>query len=706
MKRLISEVDPFIGVDGAGNTLCGPFLPFGLARPGPDTIPPQSTNGYRSALPLLRFSHTHVSGTGGGGRYGNVGVTPFSGPPRLARAAFEKRSERAAPGSYAVRLAPDNVHAEITCTARCGVHRYTFPRGPANVLVDAAACLQRDFRGNVECLGARVEWENPRVVVGRGDFRGGWGHSFPYSVFFYAEFDREPAQRYAAGNSGLTLAPAAHGPQAAAIAHFPDGGEIGLRVGVSFVSIANARAAVARECGERGFDELRAAAAAVWESYLRRIRVDGGSREERTLFYTFLTRLVCMPGDLGVDDENPLWRSGVRQYNDFYCLWDSVRNANALLTLIDPEREVSLLNALLDIADHIGWLPDAWIAFHSAQVQGGSSADILFCEARLKGLTGLDYNRALDHMLRNSRVEPADPARFGRYLTHYRDRGWVPDGVPQCVSRHLEYSYQDWCAARLAAMLGRAADATEAMLGARKVWNLWRDDLKAFAPRRADGTWVEPFDPTQCRADSWNDPYFYEGPSIGWSFNVQHDFAGLVRRHGGPAAFARAIDRFLERLSPCKEVFMHIPWLYHYAGRPDRSAARVWEILHREYAARRNGLPDNEDMGCHSAFYICGALGLYPIMGQDLYLLSAPFFRAAQVSLGDGGPRLVIETTGAPPGGPRFLRGAELNGRRLDRAWLRHGEIAQGATLRLELSERPTAFGRRRLPPSPMAANE
>jgi len=701
MSSLTREVNPFIGVDGAGQVLCGPYRPFGLVRVGPDTIPPQPTNGYRSDLPLLRFSHTHVSGTGGGGRYGNVGLTPFIGPPRSMAGAFHKREEIAAPGYYAVHLDPDDIRAELTCTPRCGVHRLTFPAGPANVLVEAGACLRRDFRGNVQCLAAEVEWTGPRQVSGSGTFRGGWGHDFPYRVFFHTEFDRAPDRRFVGTEAGgwQEEASAAQGIGASALAHFRSGGVLDLRVGVSFVSISHARASIERECGMRSFDTLRAEADAVWERHLQRLRVEGGTAEERTLLYTFLTRLFCMPSDLGVDDENPGWRSGVRQYNDFYCLWDSVRNANALLTLVDPEREVSILNALLDIADHTGWLVDAWIAGHSAFIQGGSSADILFCEAKLKGLSGVDYGKALDYMLKNSRLEPTDPRRYGRYLRHYRDRGWVPDGVPHAVSRHLEYSYQDACAARLAIELGRTHDAIEARHGARKVWNLWREDLKAFAPRHANGSWIEPFDPASCRPDSWNDPYFYEGPSIGWSFNVHHDFAGLIRRHGGPDAFARAIDRFLARRSPCKEVFMHIPWLYHYAGRPARSTAAVWRILHSEYAARRDGLPDNEDMGCHSAFYICGAIGLYPIMGQDLYLLSAPFFRRSEITLGESGKTLVVETAKSAGDRPRFIRQAHLNGHRLDRAWLRHCEIANGGTLQLELSDRPTAFGRASPPP-------
>lgn len=701
MARLTTWVDPFIGVDAQGNTLCGPHLPHSLVRLGPDSVRPHKTNGYKTDLPLLRFSHTHVSGTGGGGRYGNVGVIPFSGVPRIQVDPFEKRDERAEPGYYRVTLKPAGIRAELTSTPRVGVHRYTFPGGPANVMLEAGALIQRDFRPGVVCLHSQVEWVGDRAVMGQGAFRGGWGHDFPYQVFFYAEFERTPDRRLVATDQGI-MAPGTHaeGTGARALAHFKTGGVVGLRVGVSFVSVAIARAALERECAGKTFAVVRREASDIWERALERIRVEGGTDDERRIFYTFFTRLLCLPTDLGVDDENPLWRSGIRHYWDFYCLWDSVRNANSLITLFDPDLEVAFLNSALDVADHTGWLVDAWIAGHSAQIQGGSSADILFCEARLKGLEGLDYDKALNYMLKNNRVESPDPWLYGRYLPHYRDKGYVPDGVINCVSRHLEYTYQDWCAGRLAAALGRTADAQASDRSAAKVWNLWRDDLRAFAPRHPDGTWVNPFDPMTCRPDSWNDPYFYEGPSFGWSFNVQHDFAGLVRRHGGGAAFARHLDRFLALKHPCKEVFMHIPWLYTYAGQPARTVEAVWRTLHRYYTTARNGLPDNEDMGCHSAFYMGGAMGLYPIMGQDLYILSAPFFRRVDIQLGRSGRALTIEAPGAGEGRLRHIRGVTLNGKPLERGWLRHAEIAQGGTLRFDLGPKPTDWGRRRPPPN------
>jgi len=705
MMTCISQVDPLIAVNWPGNCLCGPYLPNSLVRLGPDTLPPVDTTGYQSGQPIMRFSHTHLSGTGGGGRYGNIGVTPFIGPVRIGLDAYQPAAEMAAVGYYSVRLEPAGIHAELTSTPRAGVHRYHFPSGAAaGICIDAGAVVQ--VRGNKpgEWTGAStggfVEWISDREVVGRADCRGGWGHQFPYSVFFYAQFDQAAKQRLVANQTGIVPGLATDGPNCRAVAGFETVPTVGLRVGISFVSLAKARAAVDREVGDRDFDAVRRAAEQVWEQALTVIKVTGGTADERKLFYTMLYRLLCMPTDLGVDDEFGLWQSGVRHFTDF-CLWDSVRNANSLLGLFNPELAVALLNCLLDVAAHTGWFPDAWIAGHSAMVQGGSSVDILLCEAALKGLPGIDYEKALRQMRKNNEVESPDPWYFGRHLKDYQDQGYVSTSVKNCVSRHLEYAYQDWCIGALAAKLGQRDLAQTYFQNSRKVWNLWRADLKTFAPRQPDGNWVNPFDPTKCRKDSWNDPYFYEGTSWQWSFSVQQDFAGLVAHHGGAPAFLKHLDEFFDSGQHySKETMLHVPYLYHYAGRPDRSADRVRDCLAKYFQPTRDGLRDNEDMGCQSAFYICSTMGLYPLMGQDLYWLTAPVFARTELQLGRAGKPLVIE---APRAG-KYIVAAKLNGQPLERAWLRHAEIAGGGVLEFELADQPGSWATRQLPPSPGTA--
>ena len=704
-NRLCDYVDPFIGVDGAGNTLCGPYLPFSLVRLGPDTIRPHKTNGYNSKLPIMRFSHTHVSGTGGGGRYGNAAVTPFCGPVRTGIDPYDREDEQAAPGYYKVLLKPAGILAELTVTPRSGLHRYTFPAGRnACLMLDACSVLQRDFRGAVQCDGGFFEWITETEAVGRGDFHGGWGHDFPYSVFFYARFAQKPLKRHVANIHDIHPGTFTQGQGSKGIAEFgTDAGTVELRVGISFVSVANARAAFENELPAASFDEVRAAAENTWERMLSRIKVEGGTEEQRKLFYTFFTRLVCMPTDLGVDDENPAWKSGVRHFWDYYCLWDSVRNANSLLTLIDEQMEVDQLNCLLDIAEHIGWLPDAWIAGHSAQIQGGSSADILFNEAHLKGLPGIDYERALQFMRKNNEVESPDPLLYGRYLAEYRDKGYLTTNVPKnCVSKHMEYSYQDWCISSLAGRLGYRDVAENYLESSRKLWNLWSEDIEHFAPRNPDGSWVERFDPMKCRPDSWNDPYFYEGPSMRWTFSTHHDFGGLVARRGGKQAFAGKLNALLEAgYTFNNETSMHVPYTFIYAGRPDLTAKWIWHLISTRYSTARNGLPDNEDMGSHSAYYMCSSMGLYPLMGQDIYWLTTPFFERVEFKVGGLGHALVIEAPGVNAE-KRYIVSATLNGRPLERAWIKHAEIAQGGVLHFECAERPGEWGQATPPPSPL----
>ncbi|MRN53670.1 GH92 family glycosyl hydrolase [Paenibacillus monticola] len=709
-KRRVDYVDPFIGVDGENNCLCGPYLPNSIVRLGPDTLPPHLSHGYDSSKPIIRFSHTHVSGTGGGGRYGNVGFTPYTGMQRFSIDPYLKENEHAEAGYYSVKLMPASIQAELTSTARTGIHRYSFnAEDAANLLIDAGAVIQvgGDEPGETTGVstGGYLEVISAYEIAGRSDLRGGWGHEFPYSVYFYIRFDQPIESSMLADAGGVRRSTSVDGANCKASLSFGNCGVLVAKTGISYVSVGKARASVEREASA-GFDEIRQAASSIWEDKLSRVTVEGGSEEHTRLFYTLMTRLFCMPSDLGVDDENFAWESGVRHYTDFYALWDSVRNANSLITLLDPQLEVDILNCLLDISDHTGWLPDAWIMGHSAMIQGGSSADILFCEAALKKLEGIDYVKALKQMRKNNEVQSPDTWLYGRHLKDYHDLGYLSTEVKKnCVSRHMEYAYQDWCIGRLAEILDQEETAEEYYHSSEKLWNLWREDLKCFAPRRPSGEWAMSFDPTTCLPDSWNDPYFYEGTSLQWSFSTHHDFHGLVERHGGKEAFIGHLDHFFDGgYYNSKETMLHIPYLYIYAGRPDKAADRVRECLEKYFRAERDGLGDNEDMGCQSAFFICSAMGLYPLMGQDIYFFVPPLFKTTTLLLGaqESPTPLTIETKGEyKESGSRYILSASINGKDLNRAWIRHEEIAGGGTLIFELGSEAGEWGSTP-PPSPL----
>jgi predicted alpha-1,2-mannosidase len=682
MSDLLALADPLHAIDGGGNCLPGPHLPFGIARPGPDTLN-HNTNGYASGELIARFSQTHASGTGGGGRYGNIGITPLKQAHDARLSGFVGSDEAASPGYYAVTLKaretfgeinlPDpGIRCEITATARCAVYRFTFAEGTEpHLRIDAGCCIAG------VSSGGQIAWTSPTRLEGTGIYRGGWGHDHPFSVHFALELDQPGDRFWTQSLTQRAHAPSSDGPHCTASIHLPGCREVTVRIGLSYTSIGQAWRNLRAETDGKDFEAVRRSAVAAWESLLSRFRLTGGTPDERALFATFLMRLHCMPDDLGTD-ENPWFANRVRQFNNLFCLWDSVRNANSLFALLDPPFARDLLNALLEIGAETGWTPDAWIMGRSAFVQGGCSADLLVAEACAKGLGGVDYAEALRQMRSQRATASPNPRFFGRYPEHSK-LGYLPDTVPNGVSRSIEYACQDWCAARLADRLGEADAAHALDAAAEGVWRLWRDDLKSFGPLDAAGNPV-PFDPWKpTRPDFWNDPFFYEGTGHDWTLNLLHAIPEVIRRHGGPVPFIAHLERYLEGgVYFWKEITLHTPWLFHYAGRPDLSADWVRRMLARHYHTGRRGLPDNEDMGSQSAFYIGSTLGIYPVAGQDLYLLNAPAFERAEIDL-VGAPRPLVTRREGPTEGA--VVSATLDGRPLDRAWVSHAEIAGGAEL-------------------------
>lgn len=712
--RPIDLVDGFFGVDSPGNCLVGPYLPFGLVRPGPDTLyPDHDTTGYRPGRPIIRFSQTHVAGTGGTARYGNIGITPFSDEPArfdsfpfLAPKAAQVRQipveEESRIGYYGVTLPVAGIRCEITCGERSAFYRIRFPEDGGSLLIDAGSVVRQGFCPPGEVLtttgwdsdprsiGGQIEILSDRELLGRSDLRGGWGHDKPYSIFFYitTDSDFEPVELL--NRSGMVPAGVSRivaGPDCRARIRFNRVRTLSLRIGISFVSCAKARASIERETAGRSFEEVRAEAETRWSSLLGHFRLSGGSEEQRRIFYSCLHRISCMPTDLGTDDENPFWHSGLRHFTDFYCLWDSVRNANSFHHLFFPSLSSDICNALLDIAEHSGWLPDAHIAGHAAFMQSACAADIVLTEALAKSVPGLDPRRILKWVRKNAEAPSPDPLTVGRFRDEYERLGYVAsDKTIHPVSRHIEYTYHDWCISRAASLCGDKTAESEFRKRADRLWNLWDDRTKAFVPKSSAGKTPSGYDP-------WTsaDPDVYEGTVIMWAINGLHDIPGLIRRIGGDEAFVAFLDRlFDEGHFAVKETRMHAPHLYTYAGRPDRTADRIRESIRSHFRIGPRGLDDNEDMGCQSGYFLWNSLGLYPVYGQTHYILVPPLFDSFEADLENG---KTIRITADRSGGSKYISAAELNGKQLDRAWVRHEEIANGAELKFILSDKISDWG-------------
>jgi predicted alpha-1,2-mannosidase len=702
----------FVGVNGGGNTVPGASVPFGFVSLSPDTTD-GSTSGYGSNGLITGFSHTHVSGTGGAGKYGNFRVTPAIGDDAWGNLAFPKADEQASPGYYAVTIGrPDKqIRAELTASRLAGFHRYTFPASAeARIVIDASATIPLGG-GGPRCDGGHVTAIDLRHVSGSMTCEGGWGKQAPYTLHFFAEFDRPAVEigRWTSKRGSFTRVP---GPgtseggdtraglenRLGAYARFDarQNRTVGLRVGISFISIDQAR----RNFGDASFDQALAQARKLWADALGTIEVQGGTDEERRIFYSALYRSQLMPHDLS--GENVWWRSAEPHYEDFYTIWDTFRTLNPLLTLIQPQRERDMIRSLLDTYKHDGWLPDARIAGATGPSQGGSNGDVLVADAIVKDLGGFDEKLALEAMLKDGELQSDDALNHGRELKDYLSRGYMSLSATRSASRTLEYAFDDYAIASAAAKLGRRDIAARYAARSLNWAKLWDPQVRCIHPRYANGRWLENFDCAHEYPDAtseWWDAPFYEGSSRQYSTFVPHDVGGLIERLGGRTAFAEWLDHFFDdgAYNHGNEPDILAPWLYTHAGRPDRTAERVRAIMARQYNSGRSGLPGNDDAGTLSSWYVWAAIGLFPNAGQPFYYIGSPVFGRSVIQLERG--RSFIIASPETSAENLYVQSAELNGKPLNRAWLTHQEVVRGGRLVLHMGPKPVGWAINAPPP-------
>ena len=697
----LDAVNVFVGSENGGATVPGAGVPFGFVSLSPDTAH-GDTSGYDTWSPLVGFSATHVSGTGGASKYGNFRVTPITGPVDPNGLTFMRRNETASPGFYAVDL--PQAHVALTATRMVAVQRYAFTGDqPGDLLIDVTSAVQLGG-GGPKATAAHVETSADGSISGWASFTGGWNHA-AYTLYFYAVFDQAPMQvgTWTAGQGRSSIAPGVHtadgGDQRGDIANrlgayarFAPGAVVTLKLAVSFVSVDRAKAHLAAEAPGWDFAAIRASAEQQWRDVLSTITVEGGDPGQRTQFYSALYRAHTMPHDLSGD--NAWWVSDAPHYEDFYTLWDTFRDLDPLLTLIEPQRQRDIVRSLLDTYQHTGWLPDARIAGVNGLTQGGSNGDVVIADAVVKHLGGFDLALAYAAVNKDGEVESDDPEREGRALKDYLALGYMPLNETRSATRTLEYAYDDFAIAEVAEAAGHRDAAARYRKRAGAWRNLWDDKLKCIHPRYADGAWLENYQCDYTYPDQttvwWGAP-FYEGSGTQYSTFTPQDIPGLIARVGGPQAFVAWLDHLFDgHYDPGNEPDILAPYLYLYAGRPDRTAERVRQILAHDYHPTPQGLPGNDDAGTMSAWYVWSAIGLYPDAGQPLYFIGSPLFSKSVMRL-EGGATFTILAP-ATSAANLYVVGATLNGAPLDRAWLTHAEIARGGTLELQMAARPDAW--------------
>jgi predicted alpha-1,2-mannosidase len=710
------NVDPFIGVDWGGNTFVGAALPYGMVKLGPDM---QTFDGHRSGFgyssmgEILGFSHLHLSGAQG--KYGNILVAPVIGLLDIADIKTPRTDEVNQVGYYAAKLTRYDVNAELTSSRRVGFHRYTFPASEqSHITINVSSILSEgtDWQAQ-KFLGADVHLISDHEAQGVSRVTGGWNRGGEYKVYFYMVLDT-PAKATQTW-TGKALSDA---KDATVGANTPIGASfnfttkahqvIQAKVGISFVSAEQAKRNVQQEIPAWNFAAVHDAATALWNTELAKLNLSGESDSQRRQLYTAMYHIMLMPTDR--TGENPDWQSSEPYYDDFYCIWDTYRTSSPLLTLISPDRQRDIIRSLIDIYRHTGYMPDARSGNDNGRTQGGSNANVVIADAYVKGLKGIDYETAFAAMVHDAEVPPTDPQKEGRGgLKDYNEKGFVTLADERSGSRTVEYAYDDFGIAEVACGLDKSKEAALYSSRTHNFEHLWDKDMTAegfkgfLRPRNPDGSWAPPYLVVR---GTWPD-FFYEGDIWTYSIYAPQDMRRLIEMAGGDEAFVHRLDwTFLRRhFDVTNEPGFLLPVLYNYAGRPDKTADIVHLTLEKSFMDNRAGIPGNDDSGAMSSWLIFSTLGLFPVAGQDVYLVSTPSIPDASLTLGNGKKLHIIAKNLDGQGLNRYVQSATLNGVDLPNAWFRHAQIKDGATLILTMGSTPSGWGRAVPPPSMSDAN-
>lgn len=729
---LHTYIDPLIGSAGEGNVFVGPSCPFGMVKPGPDCSQ-ASNSGYVAdqQVAVQGFSQVHVSGTGGGPKYGNILVMPFSGDFESIHQESLRANETVKAGYYHTDLTKWGISAALTASHKVAFHRYTFAGTAKNAIkIDGGFFLGEnpvpDAREAQQFVGSEVEVVSDTEVRGYTRIRGGWNNGSAYTVYYWAVFD-QPFQHFSSWKGDRLVTDAASqfdsGEKTGVICYFEnqENPTVQVKIGISFISCAKARENMLQEIPGWDFDQVLADVEQQWDVLLGRITIGHTATDEhKRMFYTGLYHTMLMPVDRS--GENPLW-TAAPYYDDFYAIWDTFRSSSPLITLIDPGRQAAIINGMLNIYRYDGYLPDARSGNSNGRTQGGSNAEVVIADAYAKNLPGVNYHLALKAMLKDATIPPGgNEEKEGRGgLTDYNRLGYVSTRFVRSGNRTLEYAYDDFCLAQVAKGLGRMGEYYRFQQQSDNWQKLWRDvtdhGARGFIlPKDAAGQWV---DSIQCDVNEgqvsyvaytplaqdwpncvcWWCGFFYEASSWEYSFYVPHDVAAIIRKSGGATAFRERLDLFFQNgyYNVGNEPSFLTPTLYHWIGRPDLSSDRIHQIINHYYDASPAGIPGNDDSGAMSSWLAFHMLGLFPNAGQSYYLINTPFFEESTLHLAEGDFTIVARKLSDKN---RYIQSATLNGQSYDLAWIEHQNLVNGGVLELQMGAKPTGWGTRILPPS------
>lgn len=663
----------------AGLVYPGSSLPNAMVQLSPITAFGSGAGYQYEDSVIYGFTHTNK----GHWNLCNIPILPVSNPGNDGNkfgSRFSHKTESASPAFYKVFLDDYKVEVSLTSTLRCGYHKYDYQdNNNRQIIFDLS-------KANNKVLGWGIE------QVGKAALQG-YQEVGENKIYFYVILNTGIERLEKRGeNAGDGLA----------IVHISNGSKasVELKIGLSFVSIKNAKENLEKEIGTKSFNEVCREGKRAWEGLLSKIRVKGGTEKQKQLFYSSLYRAFLWPAlrsDVNgeyTDVKRKVIKAGFNYYT-VPSLWDTYRNKLVLLEIISPQVTLDVIKSLKDMGDKTGFIPTFFHGDHAASFIAG---------AYLRGIKAFDVEGAYQLLLRNATVEGGTRP----YITEYIKKGYIadPDVVaPEVetkgkagVSKTLEYSYDDYSLARLAKKLGDTANYRTLIERSKNYKNMFDPSTSFMRGRLENGEWVKNFNPQY----PYYEYMYREANAWQVSFFAPHDMKGLIALYGGEKKFEAKLDSFFSipwnpdyiarNVETMVGQYCHgnqpdheAPFAYHFVGKPEKSQKIIDYILSNLYGIGEDGLAlcGMDDAGEMSSWYVFSALGLYPFSPTDEeYIVTVPIFDEVKWHLNNG-KLLIIKK----PGKGRNMRAISVNKKNMKGYFVSHNLFKNGGEIEIKTGE-------------------
>lgn len=683
-------VNPFIGTGGHGHVFLGANVPFGNIQAGP-TQKKQGwdwCSGYHySDSTVIGFGQMHLSGTGIGD-LGDVSLLPMTNPSQR-EVKFSHKAEYVRPGYYSVMLA-SGIRVELTATQRVAFHRYSFP---ADATKGYIALNLAQGIGWDKMTSCKFKQESDKTITG---FRMSEGWAKDQRVYFVAEFS-EPVQLEENERDTIGIFSVASTSQ-----------PLLVKVGISAVSVENARENLQQELPGWNFASVVSKANADWNRELSKIAIKTQDERAKRIFYTALYHTMIAPSvfsDVNGEYRGADGKTHKGAFTDYttFSLWDTYRAAFPLMTLIQPEMQRDLAETMLHIFKQQGKLPVWHLMGNETDCMVGNPGIPVLVDIALKGFN-VDKKAVFEAV-------KASAMRDERGMGLLKKYGYIPcdlDPEKETVAKGLEYALADACIAKLAKQLGKTEDYKYFYKRSQSYRDFYFDKQTKFMRGvTSDHKFREPFDPfsTVHRQDDYT-----EGNAWQYVWLVPHDVHGLVAAFGGEKPFVSKLDSLfivngdmgadaspditglIGQYAHGNEPSHHILYMYNYVGQPWKGADKIRYVLANLYHDDFDGLSGNEDVGQMSAWYILSSVGFYQVdPAGGRYVFGSPLFDEATLNVGNGKTFRVVAHNNSSEN--KYIQSAKLNGKPYTRSYIDFKDIVRGGTLEFVMGNKPSQFG-------------